>query len=152
MLPDHHSGVIFQRRRPTGESKVVSDPSPAYIKVRLDAHLIDKWAEGRAPRVHRKDDYHRVEIDNGLFNDKLRAGSTIQTKQDVLFGGGAGGGGDAIDGTRENGTNYSESKANRREQTGFEGGKTGISCEEDEDHRCEGDRLEKTERQRGERK
>jgi len=30
--------------------------------------------------------------------------------------------------------------------------KTGISCEEDEEHRCEGDRLEKAERQRGERK
>ena len=43
----------------------------------------------------------------------------------MLFGGGAGDGGDAIDGTRENGTNYSGSKANRREQTGFEGEKQG---------------------------
>ena len=42
MLPDHLSKVIFQSRRPTGESKVVSYPSPAYIKVRLDAHLVDK--------------------------------------------------------------------------------------------------------------
>ena len=42
MLPDHPSKVIFQSRRPTGESKVVSYPSPAYIKIRLDAHLVDK--------------------------------------------------------------------------------------------------------------
>jgi len=44
MLPDHHNRVIFRGRRPTGESKVESSPSPAYIKVRLDAHF-DKWAE-----------------------------------------------------------------------------------------------------------
>ena len=32
-----------------------------------------------------EDDYHRFEIDNGLVNDKLRAGAIIWTKQDVLF-------------------------------------------------------------------
>lgn len=42
MLPDHLSKVIFQSRRPTGVGKVVPCPSPAYINVRLDAHLVDK--------------------------------------------------------------------------------------------------------------
>lgn len=58
---------------------------------------------------------------------------------------------DAMDGTRENGTNYSGSKANRREQTRFEGGKTGFTRVQ-RGGRREGDKFEKTERQRGERK
>ena len=48
MLPDQHlSRVIFRSRRPTIENKAVLCSSPAYIKPRLDAHLLDKWIQDR---------------------------------------------------------------------------------------------------------
>lgn len=90
---------------------------------------------------------------------KLITGYSTTNRERVLqsrlsktycLGGGAGGAEDAIDGERMVQTTVSRKQTEESKQ-GSKGEKTGISCE-DEEHRCECDRLEKTERQRGERK
>ena len=142
MLPDHLSRVIFQTRRPTGESKVVSCPSSAYIKVRLDAHLLDKLRgalhefTGRMIITGLKliTGYSTTNCER-VLQSRLSKTYCLEAAQGVERM-------QLTEGERMVQTTVSRKQTEESKQ-GSKGGKTRISCKDYERHRCEGDRLEK---------